>query len=240
MTIFLIFLLFAVILYIFALFLMYFAFYDTNFNYNIEPFLDKKIKFSYIQINKTQLYKTLKITLKNENKIYSCEVVNKNKEALLSFAKLVDKFTRENKNKYRAKEGIILIDTISKLAVTKLIVTQKPVLMKSLKHECLRFKINKKELCVLKVLITKYLLCVLIKNYLFSSRFNKTIKQFSKNKKYNHSFKSKMASYAILKYNKKASMFDGLDTNIYPILNRLCYMKTINTLAILYLKALYN
>ena len=240
MTMFLIFLLFAAILYIFALFLMYFAFYDTNFNYNIKPFLDKKTKLSYKQLNKTHLYKTLKITLKKENKIYSCEVINKNKEALLSFAKLVDKFTRENKNKYRAKEGTILIDTISKFAVTKLVITQKPILINSLKHECLRFKINKKELCVLKVLITKYLLCVLIKNYLFSSRLNKTIKRFSKNKQYNKSFQNKMVSYAILKYNKNASMFDGLNTNIYPILNRLCYMKTINTLAILYLKALYN
>ena len=240
MTMFLSFSLFAAILYIFALFLMYFAFYDANFNYNIKPFLDKKAKLSYKQLNKTHLYKTLKFLLKNENKIYSTEVINKNKEALLSLAKLVDKFTKENKNKYRAKEGTILIDTISKLAVTKLIVTQKPILIKTLKYECLRFKINKKELCVLKVLITKYLLCVLIKNYLFSSRLNKTIKRFSKSKKYNHSFKSKMESYAILKYNKNASLFESLDTNIYPILNRLCYIKTINTLAILYLKALYN
>jgi len=240
MVIFLILLLIAVILHIFALFLSDFAFYGLNLNYNTNSLIGKKTKTEYKQNTKTNLYRALKITLKNKNFIYSNKIINENIDALFSLAKLVDQNTKLNPQKYRARNGEILIDTLAKFAVSKIVTNQKAILFSVIKQECRRLKINKKELGFLKILITKYLLVVLIKNYHFTSRLHQTIKKFSKTKNYKLKSASKVTSYAILKFNKNSSKFDGLDANIYPILNRLCYMRNINKLIILYLKALYN
>ena len=97
MTILLIFSYIALILYIFVLFLNYFAFYDLNLKFNLNIFNNKKIKFEYKQIKKTNLFLALKFTLKNKNHLYPNRLINENERGLLSLAKFVDKQIKLNK-----------------------------------------------------------------------------------------------------------------------------------------------
>lgn len=240
MVVFLILLIIAVIMYIFALFLRYFAFFDINLKSSLPLFLNKKTKFDYKQIKPTKIGPIFKYCFSNQNSIYSNKHINLNKNFISKLSSFVDNKTKENRQKFRAVGSTILIDAVALHIVSKLTLSQKPILFSELKRQISVFKLNKKETGFIKILLTKYLLLTLAKNYHYTIRLDREIQQFISSKNYSSKHLSFAKSYAIQKFNPNATKFKtGL---IYPtpLINRICRVYDLNKLIILYLKILYK
>ena len=240
MVLFLILLLIAVILYIFTLFLNYFAFFDINLKYDLSLFFNRKTKFDYKQIKPTKINSLFKYCFSNQNSLYSNKHINLNKEFILKLSSFVDNQTKENKQKFRAIKNNILIDAVARHIISTLIILQKPILFSELKKQIVNFKLNKKEIGVIKILLTKYLLFSLAKNYIFSIRVDTKIKRFIGSKKYSLNNHSIAGSYAIQKFNPNTEMFKQNFPSPMPLIGRICRVYDLNKLMVLYLKVLYK
>lgn len=213
--------------------------YQLNFNYNLKQFKIKQ-KFEYTKLKPTNLFFLTKYIIKNKNQLYMNKYINNNLDYILSLSKFIDKTIKTN-IKFRSKNNRILIDEIAKLIVTNTIILQKPVLFKLVKFYVNKYKINKKELNIIKILITKYLFCVLFKNYIYSIRVNKTINTYSNTRHFNLKTTNTIKQYSLICFNKNYSKFIHTNNNyISSFLMRQVNIFNTNKLIVLYLINLYK
>lgn len=204
------------IIFIFLLICNLLKYYNKNAKYIFFNAKINKIKrkyrkrFSYTKLKQSNVYVKLKRNFNSKLPSFNfLKFSAKDKNYLLSVSKLLDYKINNNHKTFRATNKTTLIELVANKLTENFVNSNHPNIFKSYNQLKDKFKIQKKEKKILRILISKYLLLNLINVLNNISKLDSIIqkaKVTSRVKKYKNINYMQAEYYGIIKYNPNSTL----------------------------------
>ena len=237
---------------IFLIFLYHFLHKNDNICRNSNNlhnlYKDKKIKIYYAKLKTRRIYKPLnKIVLTQKSNLFCQKSFDKNKNYILTLSKFIDYKLLNNKQKYRSKGTLTLVENLTKIMVYDFKNSYSNNLFFNYKQYLEKFSLKQKEIKIFKLLIGRELILYLSENLKELNEISKII-QKSKNAKTFKRYKNLLHNYAeyygISKFNNKSNMLKNnisiVDNEFKNFFSELFYYDFKIRQIVSYLEIMFN
>lgn len=237
---------------IFLIFLYHFLHKNDNICRNSNNLLnlykDKKIKIYYAKLKTRRIYKSLnKIVLTQKSNLFCQKSFDKNKSYILTLSKFIDYKLLNNKQKYRSKGSLTLVENLTKIMVYDFKNSYSNNLFFNYKQYFEKFNLKQKEIKIFKLLVGRELILYLSENLKELNDISKII-QKSKNAKSFKKYKNLLHNYAeyygISKFNNKSNMLKNdisiIDNGFKNFFSELFYYDFKIRQIVSYLEIMFN
>lgn len=177
----------------------------TNNKQLYSKFLTHKEKYNYNKLTKSKCEDKLSLILSNDKNLMFCEkYLYKKKGFLLTLSKFIDLKINTNKNTFRTKNNLVLIEEIASVIANRALISNECNLFKEYNKLKYQYSLKQKEDKIFKVLLAQKLIFILCNISIELKQISKVIvksKTTKKFKKYKNLILTNAEIYGIKKYN---------------------------------------
>ena len=177
---------------IITLFLLLIRYFNNN-KHNLR-FLKNK-HFGLSRLNKTDINRKITTSFKTNNNIFICKLLNLNKDFIIILSNKIEQKINNTKTTYRAKNGVVFIDDISKQLLTISLKNHKPTIFYNYRNLYTKLNLKQKENKIFKIVLANNILHKVVDMHDYLNNILKIFNK-SKNAKCIHYYNDNMCFYA--------------------------------------------